>query len=35
MKVVVRIRPFSELEKGRKDQSVVDTPDDRHVKLSF
>lgn len=35
MKVVVRIRPFSELEKGRKDQSVVDTPDDWHIKLAF
>lgn len=35
VKVVVRIWPFSDLEKSRKDSSIVDTPDDRHVKLNF
>ena len=35
VKVVVRIRPMSHLEKKRKDQCVLTTPNDEHVKLQF
>lgn len=35
MKVVVRIRPMSTLEKQRKDQNIVEAPDERHCKLVY
>ena len=35
VKVVVRIRPLSKLEKERKDQNVLSTPNEQHVQLQF